>query len=490
MRKSRTVLGLSTEELEIDKVVDALEYNAPIEEVIEKTEKSIEKSIADEKTDKENDVTDSGDHEYRGDFTSDASSIQASNDVEDASSDVDEIFKTSTSLERLADLIDESINIGGLNEKSADMTNMVANTLCGHIGLSHESIDSNLFSNFSRRLKYTQEAKTTIGEAIKKVWDLLIIAIKKLIEFSDKLITLFQQDLFKQQTRLNESKSLFKRVNKVEPGNETISGILPQILLGTTGKTSGDVLDTCKQTISLITNYNSSFRRDVGTCMDSLDTFSEKTLDIPSEEDKDLELFKFEDLSKYGQFFGAHLNGVLKHVPNINGIPRPSNTMACYESDKIAGNFSFSMFTPDRSNILAEDILKSKMIFISSERDNELEAVDVCDVNDFRKLFQLTEEFIVLSKRTFDNSNHLKRSLEKMLSHAVASKSKAAKELYEIVDKLEIPSNSKTGVETYQRLSVTIKNFYTDPMNSLAKYSVRYMNALNGYIELSLREYT
>lgn len=462
MNDIKRYLTLAIEQLEIDKVVDAIEDNQPIEKII-------------------------SDVEIRLEDTSEGT--KQTEEAQNLSSEIDDGEKATAALEELADLIEQTENLGGMSDKTADMANTSISAVCSSIGVGFESIDSQKFNSFSKRLVYTQESVSSIKEVIGKVWKMIIEGLKKLIDFIKKAIRFYESDMFKHKQELENLKSQFRNTSKVEPEIGEIKGVVAQILLLSKENKSSDVLAVANVTSKTMLDFVSTFRRDLGSSVTSIRNFSDTVLDIPLDGDKEVEYFTKDKLANFGQFFGTQLSARLNAVNDTGDVLKPSNTMSCFESNRIAGGYKFTMFVPNNQNIISEDILLSRMFFAAHNNDDAAQSVNVCDINDFRKLFAVTDEMIVTSRRCYEAADYMEKEISKVLKQAESAYSTIGKTIYTVLDKANIPSNQRFGVPVYNTLSLTLKRFYNDPMLNVLKYVTRYVKVLNTYAALSLKEY-
>lgn len=459
---NKNLLRNAMEELLIEGVVQAIDENQPIEKVVE----DIQSSVND-----------------------DAESSQQSDKAEIVSNEIDEAEKTAAALEQLAEIIQNTSSTGGLTPSSAALLNTSANAICKPNGFAFESIDPNNFDSYSKRIKYTLESVDNIKEMIYRIWKLIIDGLKKLIGFIGRVQRFFESDMYKYKAEIDRIKGQFSRVSKVTPENDTISGIIPQMILEDVNKnTSSDVVANAQTTVRVLTDFISTFRKDLGTAVSSINNFSDTVLDIPLSADKDLELFRREDLKNFGEFFGTHLSTRLKRV-NDSEIPKPTNTMLIFESEVLAGNYKFTLFTPDRNNLQTDDILKSRIHFNVGNDEETPSTVEVCDVNHFRKIFSLTDDLIDVARRSFDSVDYMEKEVKKILNKAEAAYSKVGKEIYSRLSAGGIETNQRYGVPVYNELSVTLKRFYSDSSLAILRYITRYIKSLTYYLNLSLKEY-
>lgn len=459
---NKKLLKASFEELHIDAVAEAISNNEPIEQVVEEVQQSVNEDTGTE---------------------------EAVAKAENLSNQIDETQKTTTALEQLVEIVQNTNSTGGLNPSSANMLNSSIQALCKPVGFSFESIDTSNFESFSKRLKYTTESVDTIKAMISKIWKMIIDGLRGLISFYSKLRRFFESDMYKYMAEVDKLKTQFGRVNKVTPEVDKIEGLLPQILLEDSNKTSSqDVLQLGETTIKVLSDFVSIFRKDLGSAVTSINNFSDNVLDIPMSADKDLEFFKKEDLKNFGEFFGTHLSTRMKHV-NDSDIPKPTNTMNIFESDVVAGNYKFTMFVGDRNNLESEDILKSRLYFNVKNDEDTPSSVDVCDINHFRKMFNLVDDLVVVARRSFETVDYMETEVKKVLSKAEAAYSKTGKQMYDILNSGKIQTNHRFGVPVYNELSITLKRFYSDPSLAILKFITRYLKALTSYLSASLKEY-
>lgn len=459
---NKKLLKASIEELHIDAVAEAIDKREPIEQVVEDIQKSVNE---------------------------DTGTQGAVDKAENLSNEIDKAQKSTAALEQLIEIIENTSSTGGLAPSSANMLNSSMNAICSPIGFSFENLDVNNFESFSKRLKYTTESIESIKEMIAKIWKMIIEGLKKLVSFIGKVQRFFESDMYKYKAELDKLKTQYSRVNKVTPEYDKIEGLLPQILLEDVNKTSSqNVLELGNTTVKVLSDFVSTFRKDIGSAVTSINNYSDNVLDIPAAADKDLEFFKREDLKNFGEFFGTHLSTRLKRV-NDSEVPKPTNTMNIFESDVIAGNYKFTMFVGDRNNLQSEDILKSRLYFNVKSDEETPSTVEVCDINHFRKMFDLVEDLVVVARRSFETVDYMESEVKKILTKAEAAYSRTGKQIYSVLNSGNIPTNHRFGVPVFNELSITLKRFYSDPSLAILKFITRYLRALISYLSSSLKEY-
>jgi hypothetical protein len=416
-------------------------------------------------------------------------------DIEQAqelSDDIDKAQDVAASLERLAESIEFSIKLGGLTATKADLVNFAHEAIAYDLGIETKAVAVENFDYISKRLSYSQESLNSVKNTIVKIWQMIIAGMKKLIEFVQRAIRFYRSDLFAHKEELQKLREIHRNIGKVNPNESSIeSSVTGVLLIDTNNNTSQDVIRDGIKTNNIITDFLLSYRKDMATALMAIENFKNEVFDIPLDPDKEVTKFNKEDIVKYGQIFGVHIQGRLKQVDNLPGIIRPSNTIMAMASDVVAGNFKFAAFIPNKANLVAEDIISgARLRFLPDpESGGDKYEIEVCEINDFRKIFDLTDKMLVLSEKCYAETERMEREVAKLLKVVQASQSDIAKHLDKRFAEIKVDTNYRAATPVFSNLTTSVKRFYSEPMISLLKYTARYVKGLNFYARKSLESY-
>lgn len=397
---------------------------------------------------------------------------------------IDKGIKACATLEQIADIVESSIEAGGLSPNTASITKVAVESIYKELDIATgESISVESFSSASSRTKVSLEAMEDIKKKIEYIWQLIINGFKAVVEFIKKAVVAYRSDMGKQKEELEKLKEIYRNIRKVDPTEPELKGVLYQVLLNNDSQStkSSEVITLGKNTLAILDSYLISFRKNLSTSLEAIDSISMELV-LPNNE------FKKENLTAFGKIFGVHQAVQFNKKPTINGFKKSSDTIACYETDLMAGNMKLVSFTATEGNLVAQDILDSKCLLMAVERtnDNTL-AMEACEERDFRKLFELIDESIRISSKTYEVADVVEKSISKILLVTSKLSSDFVKQGAAKFDK--DPEDSRRKTHIYSQLSAALQAFYTSPLRAVLRYNNRYVKALNAYGLESLKAY-
>lgn len=489
MNRKLTRIAMEELELEIDKAIEKqqIEKSGGTDALLlqveeEKTEKTTEEPAASTEDTLPADPMEE-------DKTSTSSAVLPITDdqieANDASLAIESIFKliekgvtSCASLEKIAEIIGGAEETGGLDPIAADFTNTVVESICNDLDIPKIKISVEGFNSHATRQKVSLEAIENIKARVAQIWQMIISGLKAVIDFIKKAITAYKSDMTAQKAELEKLKEIYRNVTKVETAEPEIQNSLFQILLNNKsgGNTSAEVLSLGKNTLDIIDSYIVSFRRNVSTSVDSINNIGAELLEEGKEFNKD-------DVVKHGKIFGMHLPPVLNKVPVVEGFRKTSNTISCFETELMAGNMKLIAFTATDGNIQYQDIIDSKCLLAAVESQFDIDKMMVSEITDIKKLFELIEEGIRLSVRTYETADILERNIREILKTAEM----LSKNFTKALDK--DPENNRRKSQIYNNLSLALQSFYSKPIHSIVRFNNRYVKALNTYVGISLKSY-
>jgi hypothetical protein len=149
-------------------------------------------------------------------------------EIDSISDSVDESTETAEVLTDIQDKMGETLEDGGMDEKSAEVVRVAVEHLCKRVGFSanRASFSMEGFKSKASRVSATKIAMEELGEKIKKIYEAIVAVIKKVIES----IKTFFVNLFnvakKNKSRAETLLAASKNAKNVTPSKVKISNIL------------------------------------------------------------------------------------------------------------------------------------------------------------------------------------------------------------------------------------------------------------------------
>ena len=416
---------------------------------------------------------------------------KAKDKAEEESDKADKASKTGKALEEIAELLEQTTAIGGLDPIGADVLNMSTNAITNSLGVAVETIDPELFKSYSKRQQYTLESIENVKKTSIEIFKKVIAFIKKIMQHLKEAYRFYNSELLNTKNRFDKVKDIHKGSLKVEPNEDRIKNNLPNVLLRTGKNDSIEVVLVAEETYQMLVNYVTSYRKDLTNTVATIEDFKEKVfkIDLVNEENL-LTRFVKKDLVQFGQFFGVSLIDQLNKVNTVKGLNKPTDTIACYESELLAGRYRITAFVPNKINLLTEDILESKVLFKPNTDQLEYEdGVEVCGIGDFRQLFSVIDNLFTLNRRIGAAIDEADKQSKKLLDYVEASEKGLTKFITGNLEKANIETNINTGPQILRDLLISFKNFYVDPIGICLRYTSRYIRGLVMYAEISTKQY-
>lgn len=392
--------------------------------------------------------------------------------------------KACVSLEKIADIIESGHETGGVSPGAARMTKLAVESICNDLGLSEHNtsiISVESFHSASGRLSASMEAVEDIKKKLEYIWQLIMNGLRSMMQFIRNAIIAYKSDMGKQAQELENLKEIYRNIKQVTPSETEIPGVLYQVLINNTSTDakSSEVLRLGKITLGILDSYIVSFRRNLSTTLDAFESISMEMM-TPGN------TFKEDNLKAFGKIFGVHQSPVFEKKPSINGFKKNTDTVSCFETELMAGNMKLVSFTATEGNLAAADILDSKCLLVAVDRVFDGVDMEPCEERDFKKLFELIEEGIRLSTKSYEVADSVEKSIDKIMK---VTKALSGKFVSGYVENGPNPADSKRQAHIYNQLSVAVQSFYTKPIAAVLRYNNRYVKALNAYGLASLKLY-
>ncbi|SAK83797.1 phiKZ-like phage internal head proteins [Caballeronia arationis] len=152
----------------------------------------------------------------------------------------DEAVETAEALESIRDDLKAALESGGLEQGGAAILRTSLSHMYGRVGLRTKRVSPALesFGSISRREDATKIALEEVKENVKKMWETIVAAIKKAIEWVKNFVTKLFDNNAKMVARANELKEMAGKVEG-EPSVKEIknAGIAGAVHVG--GKVDG-----------------------------------------------------------------------------------------------------------------------------------------------------------------------------------------------------------------------------------------------------------
>ena len=417
---------------------------------------------------------------------------KAADKVEDESDKATVAQEAIGSLEDIAELLEQSIEIGGIDPKAAELLDITTNAITAPTGVAIEGIKPELFQSYSGRKRYSLESISEIKEKIKQIIAKIINAIKNVIKFIRDVFRAYKLELNIEKNKLDKIKSLYNEKLKVDPYEKTLSGAFAKNLLVNDKVSTKDIVGNVSDTYLILSTYVEVFKRDLDNALGSFEEFKKKTFDIDLEnEENELTRFTKKDLAKYGQFFGKEYSKALAKVDNDKEVEKPNSTMVQYSSDMLAGCYKYVAFTANELNVKSEDILASKMFLFKSPASEELpDTVQTCTITSFKTLIEHCGNFIKLTTVIDNNISYVEKEFNKLLDYVNNINTKLVKSINKPLENAGVETNLIHAPTTLSHLVKTcINDFYIKSINDTLKYNLRITKSINTYLDLSIKQY-
>lgn len=417
----------------------------------------------------------------------------ASDKAEEAGDKAKEADDAIASLESIIELLERSEETGGLDPNGGEMLNLATGIITTPVGVAIEAIDSDSLNSYSNRKKFTTDTISRIKEASIKIFEKIIEFIKKMMEFSKEAYRFYNSELFATKNKFDAVRKMHRGQLKTEPATERVKGLVAGAILSGKESESSDVVESAEKTYSALTDFSIAFTKDLTNAISSIEEFKDKAFNIDLEEESNLiERETVKSLSQYGAFFGTEINSNLKKVNEIDGLRKPSNTIACFESEKLAGGVKIIAFLPNTLNLIGSDILLSTIQFQKPDSEKSPtydDGVAVCDLHDFAKLFRVVDNMFNNNRRIGKAIEMVNKENGKLLDYAKAMSGVLTKVITGSLERGGFETNQTNGPMLVKSLIVAVKNCYIESINQNLKYSARYTRALVSYLEHSTKQY-
>lgn len=461
----------------------------------ESSDTSTQNDESEESSETEDDSKNKEDKESEEDEDSEVDSPKAdesADKVEDNSDKAEVAQEAINALEDIAQLLEQSSEIGGIDPNGAQVLDMSVNAITAPTGVAVESIDPSLFSGYSKRKHYTLEAASDIRETIKQITAKIINFIKNVLKYIKEAYRFYKSELFKEKQKLDTLKNIHRGRLKVDAVNKTIEAGFVSMLLDSKETDATGVFYSVEQTYEVMFKYMNVYKKDLSTAIANFDEFKKNTFDIDlKDESNELKRFTKDDLKQYGQFFGTHITEQLNSVKEIPGVSKPSSTISCFLSPLMCGGYQYGAFTANKINITSEDILQSSM-FLKPIVDSETfgTEIETCELSLFNKYFGLMDKLFILNRRIGENIDYSEKEFNKLLDYLTAINGKLNQAINTNLTNAGVETNQANAPKILSHLIKTcVDDFYIKPVKDTLKYSTRLIKAINKYLELSTKEY-
>jgi hypothetical protein len=149
-------------------------------------------------------------------------------EINETNDSIEEADDTAEALADIQEKMGETIEEGGMDEKSAEVVQVAVEHLCKRIGFSSKRAGFSMegFKDKESRVQATKVAMEELGEKIKKIYDTIVEAIKKIIEsvktFFSNLFNVAKKNKARAETLLSASKNAKESEDKLVKVNDIL----------------------------------------------------------------------------------------------------------------------------------------------------------------------------------------------------------------------------------------------------------------------------
>jgi len=385
---------------------------------------------------------------------------------EQAEAEMEEAGEVSEALEAMHEVMAKAAANGGLDRHGAQLASIAIDHLYKRIGIKSNAMPAlESFGGTSSRVGATQIAMEEIKSNLKKIWDAIVVAVKKSIEW----IKATFMKVFDAATKLDDrSKKLLamaekttgalKKDSKIE--NETIAkAISVGGKVAANATASGVLKDTGKAVFSTIADLSGKKGDEIASVLEAADT------SIPADW-----------LDKMGTDLGPAPG--TKPISNGKDYGAPEGTRAAI-SNELPGNRAIFTVMAGEGKSGAEAVIahQTKLIQFNKEQGEVSATLPVLSVNDAKEVItdiaELVKE-ILAYKAKVDAISKIKERIVK-----------AADKL----SKREPKEGEKEKLQTVEKVVRTSASQLDAPMAEFSIYGLKTGNAFLQYAELSLKQY-
>ena len=415
----------------------------------------------------------------------------AESEVTDAA--VEEAEEVSEALESIYDVMTQSIAHGGLDKSSAQVANVAIEHLYKRVGIKAKAMPAlESFEWPAARITATELAMEGIGDAMKKIWDAIVKAIKDSIQwiknFFSKIFGATDKveeradELDKELKQLENSKATIKAIAMESNSMNTMKNETIATGLSIGGKT-GPVQHATEAFLSVADSIFSEHTSRIKSSSEDFVKYLETNyLDEMKEPDiEEAPTVNCDYLAVKG----------MEYVPNAysKGFGRVGDNGALYRSRELPGNDAAISYTTDKD-------AKGVAIFINVKQCMDNFDPKRSPITNFKvPILTLPEckQVIQCVKEYSGKSSSYKASLEKteQLRERLIKMSEKIGKDSERKAMMEVGKESgKRKLRDLQQAIVSIAKLVDSSAATFSVYGVKTSKLFLDYVALSMKQYS
>lgn len=365
-------------------------------------------------------------------------------------SQVEEATDVVTSLEELAEQLEESLDTGGLNETASEITDIAITSLTRRVGLEpKEMVATEGFKSPSMRVRNTKIAIESIKETLDKIYAALKEAVARSIAWIKSFIARFFPNFESYKAEIKNLHTALSKTTKDTP-DANVSFDKKSIISSLKAGSSTDIVANTKSLSSFSHMYFNFVEKERTEVVSAVKTIVENVLaethDAP------------EQVLLIPEFSGT---GIVKH--EINGHAPELDTLESYcNVSVLPGDSTFVAYLPNTTIDIQkynETIRKSKFTFVV-EQDRVVDVVELPILNkaDITKLLDNLEALCdegIAAEKTFKAFIKDKEELQKDLDKLIRLKNEDPNKLSKLKDKISEMANKDPNYKKPSRIYYT-----------------------------------
>lgn len=363
---------------------------------------------------------------------------------------VEEATDVVTSLEELAEQLEESLDTGGLNETASEITDIAITSLTQRVGLQPKAmVATEGFKSPSMRIRNTKIAIESIKETLDKIYAALKEAVARSIAWIKSFISRFFPNFESYKAEIKNLHTALSKTTK-DTADANAKFDKKSIINSLKAGSSTDIVANTKSLTGFSHMYFNFVEKERIEVVSAVKIIVENVLaethDAP------------EQVLLIPEFSGT---GIVKH--EINGHAPELDTLESYcNVSVLPGDSTFVAYLPNTTiNIekYNETIRKSKFTFVV-EQDRVIDVVELPILNktDITKLLDNLEALCdegIKAEKTFKAFIKDKEELQKDLDKLIRLKNEDPDKLSKLKEKISEMANKDPNYKKPSRIYYT-----------------------------------
>lgn len=410
--------------------------------------------------------------------------------------DIDHGKNSVRSLESIAQIIENSEELGGITPGTLPVIKVALNSIYSQVGINNHllmKVSTESLNSIRNRITVARESIQDIINKIIEIWNLIIAKIKQAYKFVKDLFV--QRDKKAEQTKekVEKLKKIYDAASATmdKPKSVEITGpLFTSLVASPSFNTFTDIEKIGNFTLTTI----ESFIKEIGT---SIHVSAKNTAQVKSIlfslTGNYLELIDTGEIkAKEDEVKKILQDDPITKKPSITPLTNSAiSTEFTASSKALAGGVEYGYVgIPTPWEI--SDLHKIKLVMVENTSMKPVNEVKIPDAKEIPNLLALLDKATAVQQSMVALNKELVDSFDKFLKYAEEVQGHLNK-----MSKLSSSSASEAGlkkttfkqVETYRAVTETINSFYLKSCLMTDKYLSRYTSHLLSYAEHSFKEY-